>query len=314
MPHFLDLATPGAAGLRAILDDAHARKAARRGSDGRAWPKGRADADAPLAGHVLAMIFERPSTRTRFSFDMAMRQLGGSAIVTSAGELQIGRGETVADTARVLGRLVDAVMLRTAAHATLEALAAAASIPVINGLTDISHPCQVLADIMTFEERTGRPVAGSCWAWLGDGNNMANSLIEAASVLGFDLRLGVPHGYDPDGAVLATACARGGSIDLVRAAAAAVEGAEVVVTDTWVSMGQENVKDKLTAMLPFQVNAALMAKASPGALFMHCLPAHRGEEVTDDILDGPASAAWDEAENRLHIQKSILLWCLGGLA
>ncbi len=314
MPHFLDLATAGAAGLRAILGDAHARKAARRDADGRAWPKGRADADAPLEGHVLAMIFERPSTRTRFSFDMAMRQLGGSAIVTSAGELQLGRGESIADTARVLGRLVDAVMLRTGSHATLEALAAAASIPVINGLTDISHPCQVLADIMTFEERSGRAVAGSSWAYLGDGNNMANSLIEAASVLGFDLRLGVPHGYDPDGAVLATAGARGGSIDLLRAAGDAVAGADVVVTDTWVSMGQEQAREKMAAMLPFQVNAGLMARAAPGALFMHCLPAHRGEEVTDDIIDGPASAAWDEAENRLHVQKSILLWCLGALA
>jgi ornithine carbamoyltransferase len=308
MPHFLDLATPGAAGLRAILDEAHRRKAARSG-----WQRGRSDADAPLAGHVLAMVFEKPSTRTRFSFDVAMRQLGGSSIVTSAGEMQLGRGETVADTARVLGRMVDAVMLRSNHHATLELLAEHAGIPVINALTDISHPCQVMADIMTFEERAGRPVAGSSWAYVGDGNNMANSLIEAASVLGFDLRLGIPHGYDPDPAVMATAGCRGGSIDLVRSVNAAVDGAEVVVTDTWVSMGQTSAKDKLAAMAPFQVNPLVMARAQPNAMFLHCLPAHRGEEVTDAVIDGSQSAVWDEAENRLHVQKAILLWCLGKL-
>ena len=308
MPHFLDLAGAKAPGLRAILDEAHRRKAARAG-----WPKGKPDADAPLAGHVLAMIFEKPSTRTRFSFDMAARQLGGTSIVTNAGEMQLGRGETIADTARVLSRMVDVIMLRSNLHDTLEALANSASVPVINGLTDISHPCQVLADIMTFEERAGKPVAGSCWAWLGDGNNMANSLIEAASVLGFDLRLGVPHGYDPDTAVMATACARGGSIDLVRSAAAAVEGADVVVTDTWVSMGQADSKAKLSAMMPFQVTEVLMARANPDAGFLHCLPAHRGEEVTAAVIDGPQSLVWDEAENRLHVQKAILLWCLGKL-
>ncbi len=308
MPHFLDLASAKAKGLRAILDEAHRRKAARAG-----WPRGTPDVDAPLAGHTLAMIFEKPSTRTRFSFDMAMRQLGGTSIVTSAGEMQLGRGETVEDTARVLGRMVDAVMIRTNSHATLESLAANAGVPVINALTDISHPCQIMADIMTFEERTGRPVKGSCWAYLGDGNNMANSLIEAASVLDFDLRLGVPHGYDPDQAVVATACARGGGIDLLRSAAAAVEGADVVVTDTWMSMGQTDTKDKLSAMQPFQVTEALMADAAPGALFLHCLPAHRGEEVTAAVIDGAQSAVWDEAENRLHIQKAILLWCFGKL-
>jgi ornithine carbamoyltransferase len=259
------------------------------------------------------MIFEKPSTRTRFSFDMAMRQLGGTSIVTSAGDMQLGRGETVEDTARVLGRMVDAVMIRTNSHATLETLAENAGVPVINALTDISHPCQVMADIMTIEETTGKPVAGSSWAYLGDGNNMANSLIEAASVLGFDLRLGVPHGYDPDQAVIATACARGGSIDLVRSAAAAVEAADVIVTDTWLSMGQKDSKEKLGAMLPFQVNDSLMAKAAPGALFLHCLPAHRGEEVTASVIDGPQSLVWDEAENRLHVQKAILLWCFGKL-
>lgn len=305
MRHFLDLAAPTAAGLRAILDCAHARKAARKG-----WPNGKPDADAPLDGHTLALIFEKPSTRTRFSFAQAIRQLGGSAITVSANEMQLGRGEPVDDTARVLSRMVDAIMLRANSHATLETLANAASVPVINGLTDISHPCQILADILTFEEFAGRPVAGSTWAYLGDGNNIANSLIEAASVLGFDLRMGVPHGHDPDSAVMATAGARGGSIDLVRTAAAAVEGADVVVTDTWASMGQADSKAKLAAMQPFQVDAALMAKANPNAMFLHCLPAHRGEEVTADIIDGPASRVWDEAENRLHIQKAILLWCL----
>jgi ornithine carbamoyltransferase len=306
MPNFLDLAGAKTAGLRAILDEAHRRKAARASR-----PRGSVDDDAPLAGHTLAMIFEKPSTRTRFSFDMAMRQMGGTTIVTSAGDMQLGRGETVADTARVLGRMVDAVMIRTNKHATLEALGEYAGVPVINALTDISHPCQVMADIMTFEERSGRPVTGSTWAYLGDGNNMANSLVEAASVLCFDLRLGVPHGYDPDLAVVATACARGGSIDLLRNAAAAVEDADVVVTDTWVSMGQSDSREKMTAMMPFQVTEKLMAKAATDAIFLHCLPAHRDEEVTTAVIDGPQSAVWDEAENRLHVQKAILLWCFG---
>ena len=308
MPHFLDLASPMAAGLRAILDDAHARKRARAGR-----PTGSPDDGAPLAGHTLALIFEKPSTRTRFSFAQAMRQLGGSAITVSASEMQLGRGETVEDTARVLSRMVDGVMLRANSHSTLDKLATAATVPVINGLTDISHPCQIMADILTYEEHAGRPVKGSTWAWLGDGNNMANSLIEAASVLGFDLRLGVPHGHDPDAAIMATAGARGGSIDLVRDAREAVEGADVVVTDTWVSMGQPDSKAKLAAMQPFQVNSELMAAAAPDAVFLHCLPAHRGEEVTPEVIDGPRSLVWAEAENRLHAQKSILLWCFGKL-
>ena len=306
MRHFLDLATPGRKALRAILDEAHRRKAARTG-----LLKGALDADAPLSGHVLAMIFEKPSTRTRFSFDVGIRQLGGTSIVTTSNDMQLGRGETVADTARVVSRFVDAIMIRTAAHEIIEGLAEFGSVPVINGLTDLSHPCQAMADLMTVEERLGIPVEGTCWAWLGDGNNMAHSLIEAASVMGFDLKLGVPHGYDPDQAIMATACARGGSIDVVRSAAAAVEGAQVVVTDTWVSMGQTTSKDKMGAMKPFAVTSALMDKAGENAIFLHCLPAHRGEEVTDAVIDGPASAVWDEAENRLHVQKAILLWCLG---
>ena len=308
MPHFLDLATATASGLRAILDDAHRRKAARAG-----WPRGRIDAGAPLAGHVLGMIFEKPSTRTRFSFDMGARQLGGTTIVSTAGEMQLGRGETIGDTARVLGRMVDALMLRANNHETLEQLAQHAGVPVINGLTDLTHPCQVMADIMTFEERSGRPVAGSTWAYVGDGNNMTNSLIEASSLMKFDLRVGVPRGLEPDSGVMATACARGGCIDLVHNAAAAVDGADVVVTDTWASMGQADTKGKMAACAPFRVNDALMAKAAPGAIFLHCLPAHRGDEVTDAVMDGAQSAVWDEAENRLHVQKSILLWCLGKL-
>jgi len=309
VPHFLDLAGAGRTGLQTILDEAHRRKAARTG-----LPRGAPDADAPLVGYTLAMLFEKPSTRTRFSFDMAMRQLGGSTIVTSAADMQTGRGEGVADTARVLSRYVDAVMIRTHDHATVEALAEAATVPVINGLTELTHPCQAMADMMTVEERLGRPVEDSCWAWCGDGNNMAHSLIEAASVMGFDLKLGVPHGHDPDQAVVAMAAARGGKIDVLRSATAAVDGADVVATDCWVSMGQATDKAKFAAMAPFQVTPALMAHAAPHAVFLHCLPAHRGEEVLAAVIDGPQSAVWDEAENRLHVQKAILLWCLGKLA
>jgi ornithine carbamoyltransferase len=308
MRHFLDLAGAGAPALRAILDEAHRRKAARAG-----LPKGTPDPDALLTGHTLAMIFEKPSTRTRFSFDMAIRQLGGSSIVTTSGDMQLGRGETIADTARVIGRMVDAIMLRTAAHSIIEELAAEAPVPVINGLTDASHPCQLIADIMTVEEALGRPVAGSHWAWLGDGNNMTHSLIEAGSLLDFSVSLGIPAGYDADESVIAAARARGGRISLSRDAAEAAAGADVVVTDTWVSMGQTSGAEKLAAMMPYQVTSALMAKAKPGAIFLHCLPAHREEEVSSEVMDGPQSRVWDEAENRLHAQKAILLWCLGKL-
>ncbi len=306
--HFLDLATAGREGLRTILDEAHRRKAARAGK-----PKGMADDDAPLAGHLLASIFEKPSTRTRVSFDVAMRQLGGSAMTLSPNDMQLGRGETIADTARVLSRYVDAIMLRCSAHATLEELARYAAVPVINGLTDLSHPCQIMADILTVEERLGRPVAGTRWAWLGDGNNVLHSIIEAGSLLGFEVRAATPHDYEPDSGVVACAQARGGQLDLGRNAATAVEGADVVVTDTWVSMGQQGSADKIKAMMPYQVTPALMQNAAADAVFLHCLPAHRGEEVLDSVIDGPRSAVWDEAENRLHAQKAILLWCLGRL-
>ena len=306
--HFLDLADAGADAVAAMLDDAAARKQARRD-----WPKGQADADAPLAGHVLAMIFEKNSTRTRVSFDMAMRQLGGTTIVMDAGTTQLGRGETVADTARVLSRYVDAIMIRTDDHAKVAALARHAAVPVINGLTDHSHPCQIVADLLTVRERKGT-LAGLRWAWLGDGNNVLHSIIEAGSLLGFAVRVGCPAGYDPAIAVIEAATKRGASVQIVRDAARAVAGADVVVTDTWISMGQDHAEAKMAAMAPYQVTPQLMAAAGAEAVFLHCLPAHRGEEVAAAVIDGPASAVWDEAENRLHAQKSVLLWCLGKIA
>ena len=305
--HFLDLSDAGTDALAAMLNDAMTRKQARQG-----WPKGRSDGDAPLAGHVLAMVFEKNSTRTRVSFDVAMRQLGGSAIVLDAGTTQLGRGETIADTARVLSRMADAIMLRTDDHAKLEELAHYATVPVINGLTDRSHPCQIMADLLTLLER-GKALPGLELAWLGDGNNVLSSLIEAAGLFKFNLRAGVPQGYEPDADFIERARAAGATITLTRDAAEAVRGAEVVVTDTWVSMGQNHAHNKVAAMAPFQVNEALMAGAASDALFLHCLPAHRGEEVTDAVIDGPRSAVWDEAENRIHAQKSVLRWVFGQL-
>jgi ornithine carbamoyltransferase len=303
--HFLSLSDTGEAGIAAMLADAVARKAARGG-----WPKGKPDADAPLAGHTLAMIFEKSSTRTRVSYDMAMRQLGGTTIVADAGSMQLGRGETIADTARVLSSYVDAIMIRTDDHAKIEELAAYAAVPVINGLTDLSHPSQIMADLLTVQE-SGRTLRGSQWAWLGDGNNVANSIVEAAGLLGFSVGLGCPQGYAPDPVFVAQAQARGATIEIFENARDAVAGVDVVVTDTWVSMGQEHVHNKMAAMMPYQVNDALMAKAAPAAAFLHCLPAHRGEEVTDSVIDGPQSLIWQEAENRLHAQKSVLLWVFG---
>lgn len=305
--HFLNLADAGGDALAAMLNDALTRKTARAG-----LPKGAADADAPLAGHVLAMVFEKNSTRTRVSFDVAMRQLGGSAIVLDAGTTQLGRGESIADTARVLSRMADAIMLRTDDHAKIEELAHYASVPVINGLTDDSHPCQIVADLLTLLER-GKALPGLELAWLGDGNNVLNSLIEAAGLMKFNIRAGVPQGYEPDAGFIERAQAQGATITLTRNAAEAAAGADVVVTDTWVSMGQDHAHNKLAAMAPFQVNPALMAAAKPDAAFLHCLPAHRGEEVTDAVIDGPQSVVWDEAENRIHAQKSVLRWAFGQL-
>ena len=310
--HFLNLADAGGDGIAAMIADAIDRKAARRNADGTAWPKGRVDADAPLAGHVLGMVFDKNSTRTRVSFDMAIRQLGGTSIVMESGSMQLGRGESIADTARVLSRYVDAIMIRTDDHAKVEEMAAHASVPVINGLTDLSHPCQIVADLLTTIE-SGKALPGLTVAWLGDGNNVLNSIIEAAGLMRFAVRYAVPQGYEPDDAFIAAARAAGASITLTRSAAEAAAGADVVVTDTWVSMGQDHAHNKIAAMAPYQVDDRLMAGAAGDAIFLHCLPAHRGEEATDSVLDGPQSRIWDEAENRLHAQKSVLLWAFGKL-
>jgi ornithine carbamoyltransferase len=305
MRHFLNLSDAGADGIAAMIADALDRKAARTG-----WPKGKADTDAPLAGHTLAMIFEKSSTRTRVSFDMAMRQLGGTTIVMDAGGMQLGRGETIADTARVLSGYCDAIMIRTDDHAKIEAMAANASVPVINGLTDLSHPCQIMADLLTLIEN-GKALPGLTVAWLGDGNNVLHSIIEAAGLMQFNVRVGCPQGYEPDASFVEAARAKGVAVSLFSDAVEAVEGADVVITDTWISMGQEHVHNKLAAMMPFQVTERLMAKAKADALFLHCLPAHRDEEVTAAVIDGPQSRIWQEAENRLHAQKSVLLWAFG---
>jgi ornithine carbamoyltransferase len=305
--HFLNLIDAGGDAIAAMLGDALDRKLARQG-----WSKGRSDADKPLAGQVLAMIFEKNSTRTRVSFDMAMRQLGGSAIVMETGSMQLGRGETIADTARVLSRMADAIMLRTDDHAKLEQLAAYATVPVLNGLTDQSHPCQIMADLLTVIEH-GKALPGLEVAWLGDGNNVLNSIVEAAGLLKFNVRMGVPEGYDSDAGFIERARAGGANIAVYRDANKAVAGADVVVTDTWISMGQTGAEARIAAMAPFQVNEALMSQAAPGALFLHCLPAHRGEEVTDAVIDGAQSVVWDEAENRIHAQKSVLRWAFGQL-
>ena len=300
--HFLSLSDAGADGVAAILADALDRKAARAG-----WPRGKPDADAPLAGHVLACVFEKSSTRTRVSFDMAMRQLGGSALVLDSATTQLGRGETVADTARVLSGYCDAIMCRTDDHAKIEEMAAFASIPVINGLTDASHPCQIMADLLTILE-TGKALPGLKVAWLGDGNNVLASLVEAAGLMQFDVIAACPQGFQPEDEALVASSGRARVVADPREAAA---GADIVVTDTWISMGQAHAETKLAALTPYQVDAALMAMAKPDAKFLHCLPAHRGEEVTPEVIDGPQSLIWAEAENRLHAQKSVLRWCFG---
>ena len=305
--HFLNLADAGGDAIAAMLGDAIDRKTARAG-----FPKGKADTDAPLSGHTLGMIFEKNSTRTRTSFEMAIKQLGGDSMFMASGQMQLGRGESVADTARVLSRYVDAIMIRTDDHAKIEELAHYASVPVINGLTDLSHPCQTVADLLTLIEH-GKALPGLEIAWLGDGNNVLNSLVEAAGLMKFNVRIGVPQGYDSDAGFIEAARANGASITVTRDAAEAAAGADVVVTDTWVSMGQDHAHNKIAAMMPYQVDERLMALAKPTAKFLHCLPAHRGEEATDAVLDGPQSVIWDEAENRLHAQKSILLWCFGRL-
>ena len=305
--HFVDLSDAGGDAIAAMINDAQDRKAARTG-----WPKGRPDADAPLAGHVLGMIFEKNSTRTRVSFDIAIRQLGGTSLILDAGTSQLGRGESIADTARVLSRMVDAIMIRTDDHAKIEEMARHANVPVINGLTDRSHPCQIVADLLTVIEQ-GKALPGLEVAWLGDGNNVLHSILEAAGLMKFNVRIGSPEGYDPAPEFIAMAREAGSRITVTRDAAEAVGGADVVVTDTWVSMGQDHTHNKLAAMAPYQVNEALMARAKPDARFLHCLPAHVGEEVSESVFEGPQSVVFDEAENRIHAQKSILLWCFGKL-
>jgi ornithine carbamoyltransferase len=298
--HFTDLSALEPQDLRSILDDARARK--RRLKAG--------EREMPLAGKVLAMIFEKPSTRTRVSFDVGMRQLGGETIMLTGTEMQLGRSETIADTAKVLSRYVDAIMIRTTEHQRLLELTQHATVPVINGLTDDTHPCQIMADVMTFEEHRG-PVKDKLFAWTGDGNNVLHSLMEASARFDFRVNIAVPEGSEPARSYLDWASANGGRVAVMRSADEAVADADCVVTDTWVSMGQEHRARGHNVFTPYQVNQQLMGKAKPDALFMHCLPAHRGEEVTDEVIDGPNSVVFDEAENRLHAQKAVLAWCLG---
>ena len=300
LKHFLDIDRLDKPTLRQILDLA-AKLKGEQGS-GKSKPI--------FAGKTLVMIFEKPSTRTRVSFQVGMQQLGGQVVVMSEGESQLGRGETVADTARVLSRYADAIMIRTDDPAKLDDLEAFATVPVINGLTDLSHPCQIMADIMTFEEHRGA-IEGRVVAWSGDGNNVANSWIHAAVRFGFSLRIACPDGLRPSSQILDWAEAEGGDIAVTDDAIEAVTGADLVNADTWVSMGDADAEARIKSLEPYRVDSALMAKAKPDALFMHCLPAHRGEEVTDEVMDGPNSVIWDEAENRLHAQKGILAWCLG---
>jgi len=303
--HFLDLCDFDAPTLKGLIAQARRRKDARAG-----LPRGAQDADAPLDGRMLALIFERPSTRTRISFDVGMQELGGRTIVLTGAEMQLGRGETIADTARVLARFVDAIMIRTLAHEMLTELAENAGIPVINGLTKLSHPCQVMADVMTFEEKKGS-IAGRTVAWTGDSNNVCASWIHAAARFDFSLRVATPSELAPRPALRKWAQDSGAKIVFTDNPQQAVTGADCVVTDTWVSMGDKQGAKRHHLLKPYQVNAELMARAKPDAIFMHCLPAHRGDEVSDEIIDGPQSVVFDEAENRLHVQKAILLWCLG---
>jgi ornithine carbamoyltransferase len=297
--HFLDIGALDAKTLRGIIDTAAAIKR-----------KGRLPNSLKCKrGAMLAMIFDRPSTRTRVSFEVAMHQLGGSSIVLDPQEMQLGRGESLADTARVLSRYVDAIMVRTGPHETLEELAANASVPVINGLTTKSHPCQVMADVMTFEERKG-PIKGRIIAWIGDANNVATSWVQVAARFGCKLRIAAPKAFSPPPDLLAWAKSEGAEVEVSEDRLHAARGADCVMTDVWVSMGDNDTKRRAEALRSFQVDASVMQAAAKDAIFMHCLPAHRGDEVTAAVIDGPQSAVWDEAENRLHVQKAILAWCL----
>ncbi len=297
--HFLDLSELPAETLRGIIDDSRRRKADERDSRER-----------PLDGRVLAMIFDKPSTRTRVSFDVAMRQLGGDVIMLTGREMQLGRGETLADTARVLSRYVDAIMIRILDHDALLELAEHATVPVINGLTRLSHPCQVMADLMTFEEHRG-PIAGKKLAWSGDVNNVLASLVHAAGRFAFKLDVAAPAELEPPAALAEWIAKNKLDVRFLSDPEEAVADADAVITDTWVSMGEKEGERRHNLLKRYQVNARLLEKAKPDTIFMHCLPAHRGEEVTADVIDGPQSVVFDEAENRLHAQKGILAWCLG---
>lgn len=307
MNHFLDIQTTEASDLRAMIDSAAAMKSARNGR-----PKAEPDDETPLKGRMVALIFEKPSTRTRVSFDMGVRQMGGQTMVLSGSDLQLGHGETIGDTARVLSRYVDMIMLRTYEDSVLHEMAEYASVPVINGLTNRTHPCQIMADILTYEEHRG-PIAGKKVVWSGDGNNVCASLIQAAGQFGFDVTFTGPPTLDPESEFIRFARDKGARVEVVRDPLVAVEGADLVVTDTWVSMhdSQSTKERRHNQLRPYQVNERLMAAAKPDALFMHCLPAHREDEVTSAVMDGPQSVIWDEAENRLHAQKAVMRWCLG---
>lgn len=302
--HFLDIADLDAKTLRKIIDNAHAMKRAGKRVPAELRPKGIEDS-------VLVLIFEKPSTRTRVSFDVAMRQLGGGALTLNHDDLQLGRGESVADTARVLSRYADGIMIRANAHATLVELARHATIPVINGLTEKSHPCQVMADVQTFEEHLG-PIKGRTVAWIGDGNNVAVSWMHAAVRFGFNLKLACPKELYPEAEFIDWVRREKGNVEIGTDPVAAVKGADCVVTDTWVSMGQSDAAKRKKMLAPYAVDAKLMSKANKNAIFMHCLPAYRGHEVSEEVLEGPQSVIFDEAENRLHAQKAILAWCFGG--
>ncbi|MEL7106651.1 MAG: ornithine carbamoyltransferase [Pseudomonadota bacterium] len=307
MTDFLDLNKTDGAALRAILEQAKSMKAARAGQ-----PKGMPDADRPLANQMVALIFEKPSTRTRISFDVGVRQMGGETMVLSGDAMQLGHGETIADTARVLSRYVDLIMIRTFEEETLLELADHASVPVINGLTNRTHPCQIMADVMTFEDHRG-PIAGKKVVWAGDGNNVCASFLHAAGQFGFDFTFTGPPELDPEDEAMGYARGLGSTVVIERDATKAVAGADLVVTDTWVSMhdAQSARERRHNLLRPYQVNDALMATAGEQALFMHCLPAHREEEATSSVMDGPQSVIFDEAENRLHAQKAIMRHCLG---
>ena len=307
MTHFLDIHTTDATELRSMIENAKRMKTARHGR-----PKAEPDDDQPLKGRMVALIFEKPSTRTRVSFDVGARQMGAQTMVLSGSEMQLGHGETIADTARVLSRYVDLIMIRTFEESVLQELAEYADVPVINGLTNRTHPCQIMADVLTYEEHRGS-IAGKRVVWSGDGNNVCASLLQAAGQFGFDFTFTGPPTLDPEAEWIRFARDKGSDVQIQRDPALAVAGADLVVTDTWVSMhdSQSTKERRHNQLRPYQVNERLMAQAKPDALFMHCLPAHREDEVTSAVMDGPQSVIWDEAENRLHAQKAVMRWCLG---